>query len=303
MSKPKFNIYAHVTQTIVDAIKGGTLPWRQPWSGGGGFALPLRANGERYRGINVLMLAIAAMERGYDCRTWMTYKQAQELGGQVRKGEKSTTVVKFGTVCKEGETDSSTGAESHEFVRRYARAYRVFNASQIDGLDDHWYDRPVTKKTFGTQSDPELDAWFASLGVTIEHSADPRAYYVPAEDRIHMPNVETFSSVSGYYDTLAHEFAHSVVAEKRLGLKFDGKTPGARYAQEEIVAEATGAMVCARLGIQPETDQNAAYIKHWLEVLQQDSSAVFKVASMAQSAADWMFERAGDLPPTIAEAA
>ncbi|WP_299085804.1 ArdC-like ssDNA-binding domain-containing protein [uncultured Ruegeria sp.] len=294
MGKPKFNIYEHVTETIFTEMQAGTVPWRQPWSGGSGFALPLRSTGEQYRGINVLMLLIAAMKRGYDCRSWMTYRQAQELGGQVRKGEKSTTVVKFGTITKEGETDPVTGAEGEEHARRYARAYRVFNTCQIDGLDEHWYDRPAAQKEFGTQSDPALDAWFASLGVPIEHSADPRAYYHIVRDVIHMPRVQTFESAAGLYDTLAHEEAHAVAVEKRLGLTFEGKTAALKLATEECFAELTGAMVCARLGVPASARQNAAYIKHWLEILGESNGAVFRVASMAQAAADWMFAKAGD---------
>ncbi len=296
MGKPKFNIYQHVTDTIIAELQAGTLPWRQPWSGGAGLALPLRVTGERYRGINVLMLQVAAMKRGYDCRTWMTYKQSQDLGGQVRKGETSTTVVKFGTIRKDGEPDPVTGAEGEEALRRYARAYRVFNVCQIDGLDDHWYDRAGPPKEFGTQSDPVLDAWFESLGVPIEHSADPRAYYHTVRDFMHMPRVETFESAAGYYDTLAHEAAHAFAVDKRLGLKFEGKTAKERYSVEEIYAELCGSMICARLGVPPETAQNASYIKHWIDVLGENERAVFKVASMAQAAADSMFERAGDLP-------
>ena len=101
MTKPatKFNIYEHVTQTIVAQLEAGTVPWRKPWTGAkSGFQMPLRVTGETYRGINVLMLWIAAETCGYVSPTWMTYKQAKDLGGQVRKGAKSTTVIKYGTI-------------------------------------------------------------------------------------------------------------------------------------------------------------------------------------------------------------
>ena len=116
---PKFDVYAHVTETIIAEIEAGTPPWRKPWTGSAsGIALPTRHNGEEYRGINILMLWIMAAKHGYVSSRWMTYKQAQELGGQVRKGETSSTVVKYGTFTRENEL----GIEKE---LPYARAYRV----------------------------------------------------------------------------------------------------------------------------------------------------------------------------------
>ncbi len=303
MGKSKFNIYQHVTDTIMKELQAGVLPWRQPWSGGAGLSFPLRVTGERYRGINVLMLLIAAQRCGYTCRSWMTYRQAQELGGQVRKGEKATTVVKFGTIQKDEETDPVSGETDGPSTRRYARAYRVFNTCQIDGLDAQWYEQPAKPRVFGTKSDPVIDAWFSRLGIPVEYSADPRAYYHIVRDVIHMPRVETFLSVEGMYDTLAHECAHGLVPDKRLGLTFDGKTQRSKRALEEIYAELTGATVCARLGIQADLSQNASYIQSWIDALSESNSVVFKVATMAQAATDWMFARAGELPETTSREA
>ncbi len=290
----KFNIYQHVTDTILAQLEAGTVPWHQPWSGGVHLALPRRVTGEAYQGVNVVMLWCAALARGYTATTWMTYRQSREIGGQVRKGEKSSTVVKFGRMRKEGAPDPITDAHEEERHIAYARAYRVFNVEQIDGLEAHWYDTPEPPRDFGTDADPVLARWFGSMGIPITHGPDPRAYYLPAEDRINMPPVCTFESQHGYIHTLAHEVAHAVAAPKRLDLDFAGKTRTQRYAREEIYADLSSAMVCARLGVKPAFDQNAAYLASWIAALKADHRAIVKAASTAQAAADWMFETAGE---------
>lgn len=300
----KFDIYQHVTDTIVAEIEKGCPPWRQPWSGARtGLSLPMRVTGEGYRGINVLMLWLTASAKGYASPTWMTYRQAQELGGQVRKGEKSATVVKFGAVEK--EVEGAAPGEAESVKRLYARAYSVFNVDQIDGLDAKWYVRPEPMVDLGTAADPVLDAWFAAMGVPTEQSDEPAAYYVPAEDRIHMPRIGSFESAEAFYGTLAHEIAHASGAKHRLDRKHEAKSREERYSREEVVAELASAFVCARLGIRPQFDQNAAYLEHWVKAMREDNRAIVRAASMAQAAADWMFATAGEpvAPVEIREAA
>jgi antirestriction protein ArdC len=244
------------------------------------------------------MLWLTAATKGYASPTWMTYRQAQELGGQVRKGEKSATVVKFGSVEKDVQ-DSVTG-DSDTVKRLYARAYSVFNTDQIDGLPEEWYVRPEPVQDRGTAADPILDAWFAAMGVPTQQTDEPAAYYVPSEDRIHMPKLGTFESREAFYATLAHEMAHATMHPKRLDRQHEGRTREERVAKEEVVAELASAMVSARLGIQPEFDQSAAYLDHWIKVMREDSRAIVRAASMAQAAADWMFDTAGE-PDAVAD--
>lgn len=203
MAKAKFDVYDHVTNEIIAQIEAGTPPWRKPWTGGAaGACLPRRFNGDEYRGINVLMLWATAATQGYSSARWMTYRQAGELGGQVRKGEKSACVVKYGTV----EREDDNGEE-----RRvpYCRAYRVFNADQIDGLPEEFYTRPDPARDLGTEADPTLDAFFARTGAMIESTREPRAFYDRRRDVIHMPPIATFHAAQGYYGTLAHELTHN----------------------------------------------------------------------------------------------
>lgn len=289
----KFDLYQHVTDTILAELEKGSIPWRKPWSGSRtGLSLPRRVTGDDYRGINVLMLWLAAVSKGYISPTWMTYRQAQELGGQVRRGSKSATVVKFGAIEKSVE-DGATG-EGDTVKRLYARAYNVFNVDQIEGLDAKWYVTPEPGRDFDTTADPVLDSWFGAMGVPIEQSDEPAAYYLPSEDRIHMPRIGTFEGPEAFYGTLAHEMAHATMHPKRLDRQHEAKSHDERYAREEVVAELASAMVGARLGIRPQFDQNAAYLASWIKALREDNRAIIRATSMAQAAADWMFAAAGE---------
>ncbi|WP_343030887.1 ArdC-like ssDNA-binding domain-containing protein [Rhodovulum strictum] len=161
MAAEKLDIYQHVTDQIIGQIEAGTPPWRQPWTGGqSGVHFPVRHNGEEYRGINVLMLWATAARKGHVSARWMTYRQAQELGGQVRKGEKSAIVVKYGTIEREDE-------DGEERSIPYCRAYRVFNADQIEGLPEACYIRPEPPRDLGTTADPALDAFVRATGAVI----------------------------------------------------------------------------------------------------------------------------------------
>jgi antirestriction protein ArdC len=215
----------------------------------------------------------------------MTYKQAQELGGQVRKGETSSTVVKYGTFTRENEL----GIEEE---LPYARAYRVFNADQIEGLPKDYYIRPEAPRYLGTAEDPELEAFFSRTGAEILTSDDPRAYYSPAKDHIHMPPIATFHNAAGYYGTLAHEVIHWTGSEKRLERikKFANREA---YAFEELVAEVGACFLGAQIGVAPEFGQSAAYVEGWLKALKKDKRAIFRAASEAQKAADFVLAAAG----------
>jgi antirestriction protein ArdC len=288
MANVKFDIYTHVTDKIIAAIEAGCPPWRKPWTGSkGGVCFPLRSNGEPYRGINILMLWLEADEKGYVSPRWFTYKQAQDSGAQVRKGEKSTTVVKYGTFEKE---DRDTGEDK---TFSYAKAYRVFNADQIEGLPAELYGKaPDAPRNIGTDADPALDAFFAATGANITSSEDPRAYYNSAADVIHMPPIATFHSAEGFYSTLAHETIHWTGHKSRLDRLVSNNARKA-YAFEELVAEIGACFLGAQIGIAPEIDQSAAYVKGWLKALKEDKRAIFSAASEAQKAADLILEAAG----------
>ena len=250
MAKSDFDIYQHVTNQIIEAMEAGVSPWRKPWSGGEqGGTFPLRANGEPYRGINVLMLWLAAHANGFGSAHWFTFKQAKDLDAHVRKGQKSSTVVKYGTVEREND-------EGEAVAIPYARAYRVFNADQIEGLPEEFYNRPEVQEDLGTRPLPEVDAFFQAVGANITHGG-ARACYIPSEDRIQMPPVSAFISAQHYTATLCHEVTHWTGHRSRLD-RFKVGSTKADYAREELIAEIGSCFLGARIGVEPTIDEAAS---------------------------------------------
>ena len=286
MAKARFDIRQHVTDQIVAQIEAGTPPWRQPWTGARAVAgFPLRHTGEGYKGVNILILWAAAHARGYASDRWMTFNQAVELGGMVRKGERAAKSVYYGLVEKEDEA-----AENGKRRVHFAKVNNVFNADQIEGLPEAYYVRPDPPRDLGTEADPALDAWFAATGARIETSAEPRAYYRPSSDHIHMPPVETFHDAAGYYGTLAHELCHWTGAEKRLD-RIKRFADRKAYAFEELVAELGACFLGMQLGIEPQFDQSAAYVEGWIEAMKADRDMIFRAAAEAQKAVDFLNAR------------
>ncbi|MCI5111611.1 MAG: zincin-like metallopeptidase domain-containing protein [Marivita sp.] len=282
MAKEKFDIQQHVTNAIIKAIEDGVAPWRQPWTGGSGAVFPLRANGEQYRGINTLMLWMTAQQKGFEAAHWFTFKQAKEKGGAVRKGEKSTLVVFYNT----HETEDRVTGE--EIKVPYLRGYRVFNADQIDGLPDEYYQTAAAEAhDFGTLTNPILEAFFAETGAKIETTEQPKAFYHHSRDVIHMPPVSTFFDADSYYATLAHETIHWTGHKSRLDRLGNGRDRE-EYAKEELVAEIGACILCATIGLTPDFEQSGTYIDGWLNALRNDKRYIFRAASAAQKAVDFI---------------
>lgn len=279
MTALKIEIHQTITDQIISAIEAGCPPWRKPWTGSTAVAcLPLRHNGEPYRGINILVLWSVAAAQGYNSPRWMTFKQAKDLGGSVRKGEKSALVVYFDTFKKEDDA-------GEEKVIPFTKGYRVFNAEQIDGLPAEFYTQPKAPSDLRTEHDAALDAFFNATGAIIESSEDPRAFYDIARDRIHMPPISTFHDAGGYYGTLAHELTHWTGAASRLD-RFGRFADRKAHAFEELVAEIGNCLLCAELGLTPDFQQSGAYIQGWLRAMREDTRAIFRAASEAQKAID-----------------
>lgn len=284
----QFDTYQAVTNAITAKIEAGAMPWRAEWQGGG-FKMPHRVTGEGYRGINVVLLWMGAMERGLTGQTWMTFKQALELGGAVRKGEKGTRIVFFKTLKIDGEGDSGE-AESRNVPM--LRTYTVFNTDQIDGLPARFATADA-----GTGAAPLRDAEketaLRSCGADIIEGGT-RACYSVSEDVVRMPDFHRFHDVTGYLATLAHELCHWTGHKARLDRFAHGKPAKESYAFEELVAELGAAFIGARLGIAGDHFENhAAYLSGWLEIMQQDKRAIFRAASAAQAAADMVLANAG----------
>lgn len=283
------DVYQRVTDAIVAELEKGVCPWTKPWNAdhaAGRITRPLRANGVAYRGINVIMLWASAMERGFAAPLWLTFKQALELGGHVRKGEKGSLVVYANTITRT-ETDEATGEDLDRTIP-FMKGYTVFNAEQVEGLPAHFYAlaQPVLDPVARIAA---AEAFFGSVGATIRHGGN-QAYYTMAEDRVQMPPFETFRDAESYYATLAHELTHWTRHPSRLERDFGRKRWGDEgYATEELVAELGAAFICADLGLasEPRPD-HAAYIASWLKVLKEDKRAIFAAAAHAQRAADFL---------------
>jgi len=210
----KLDVYTRVTNKIVADLERGNLTWLQPWQAGhraGPVSRPLRAGGKPYRGVNVLMLWAAAIERGYSCPLWLTYKQASELGGQVRKGEKGSLVVYADKITKTGTDEKGADVE---IKIPFMKGYTVFNAEQIDNLPGHFYATVAPLNTAINRLD-SVESFFANTKVTIQHGGS-QAFYSPDRDLVQMPEIQTFRDAESYYGVLSHECVHATRHESRL---------------------------------------------------------------------------------------
>jgi antirestriction protein ArdC len=282
------DVYTRVTDKIIAELENGVRPWMKPWNAehaAGRISKPLRFNGQTYNGINVLMLWSAAMEKDYAAPIWMTFRQAKELGANVRKGEKGELVVYANKLTRTEETDSG---DEIERTIPFMKGYTVFNVEQIEGLPAHYYQlaEPVLDPV---QRIEHAEQFFAATGADISHGGN-QAYYAVHDDRIQLPPFESFKDAESYYATMAHEVTHWTRHPKRLDRSFGRKRWGDEgYAQEELVAELGSAFLCADLEITPEVrDDHTAYIDHWLAVLKKDKRAIFTAAAHAQRAVDFL---------------
>ena len=282
------DIYTRVTNQITLQLEKGIRPWIKPWSvehTAGRITRPLRHNTVPYRGVNVLLLWSEALAKGYAAPLWMTYKQSQELGAQVRKGEHGSLVV-FADRFTKTETDSAGQDVEREIP--FMKGYTVFNVEQIDGLPTHFYAQAVNPLPLSDRL-AHADQFVTATGVTIRHGGN-QAYYSPAADHIQLPPFEAFKDKESYYATVLHELTHWTRHATRLDRDFGRQRFGdAGYAREELVAELGAAFLCTDLCITPEVrEDHADYIGHWLKVLAEDKHAIFQAAAHAQRAADYL---------------
>ena len=287
----KRNIYKEVTQMVIDALKKGVGPWIRPWktatTGGHRNAF----YGRTYRGINVLLLNIAAWKRGFTSNLWLTYKEAKKLGGYVRPGEKGTTVIfwKFVEVQeKDHEGKPVYDAETGEPVVKkvpFARAYTVFNVEQCENLClPERTEEKVSPADFLVSAERLLSLPRIRWG--------GQAAYYPAQDIIVLPPRRAFRSRDDFYATAFHEITHWTGHPSRLNRDLSGRFGDRAYAMEELVAEMGSAFLGAHVGLKIQELQHPEYIGSWIRVLKKDTRAIFTAARKAQEACDWLLERA-----------
>ena len=294
-SKP--DLYEQVTQALISALEEGAGEYRMPWHS---LSQPVNTTSHKtYRGINTLLLWAAAQKNSYDSNEWATYRQWQEVGGQVRKGERSTLIVFWKFFDSTSETEKTPEEDSEasngERSRCMARAYHVFNAAQVDGVPTKSHeDLPESERI------AHAEQFFAALPGTIIYEGE-RACYSPSDDSIHMPPFSKFKSGSAFYSVLAHERAHWAGTAARLNRDLTGRFGDAKYAMEELIAEISSAMLCAhlQLNLEPRLD-HAPYVQNWLKVLRDDKRAVLTAASKAQETVAYLQQLAGIPVPRAA---
>ena len=269
--KSKSDIYQDVTDSIISAIEAGTVPWHRPWGTAGG--MPLRVTGEPYRGINVIILAM----QGRSNATWMTYRQAAALKGQVRKGEKGTGITFFKMLSDRVDPDKMVPL---------LRGYTVFNVEQIDGLPERFY--PVAAPVNPEARRDDVNAYFANADIEVRHGGD-KAFYSPSKDFVQLPNFDTFKDAASYYSTKGHEYIHATGHASRCDRDLKNSKGLRDYAKEELTAELGAAFLMASLGVSstPRPD-HASYIEGWLKALKGDKKYIFAASTLAQKAVDWL---------------
>lgn len=273
-------VHEIVTEKILAELNKGNIPWRKPWNCTGHRNLVSK---KAYRGINPFLLDFAGYKSGW----WMTYNQAKQLGGNVKKGEKSTHII-FWKILRSKKENADGTASEKSFAM--LKDYSVFNLEQCEGIDPKHIPVDVKREHTPIASAEAVVNEYEDKP-TITHGGD-RACYCPSLDAINMPHAENFVAGEGYYSTLFHELAHSTGSEKRLHRKdflgfFESKE---EYAKEELVAEMASAFLAAECGFSTvEQPVNvAAYIQSWLKSLQNNPEMVVCAASAAQKAADYI---------------
>jgi antirestriction protein ArdC len=280
----KKDLMQEVTNSIIEALETGAAPWVKPWQGDAGVAngsnVPKNlSTGASYRGVNTLILWIAAFSKGYTSGYWLTFKQAKALGGQIKKGEKATSIAYYSTFELKDKNNEQGEAKKVPFLKSYA----VFAAEQCEGLT-----LPAA-----TVFEP-IETRFANADEVLAQAeivfGGDRACFVPSIDKINMPVQAAFKSAENFYATALHELTHWTGHASRLSRDFSGRYGSQAYAREELVAELGAAYLCAALGIQGQL-QHAEYIASWLEVLKSDKKAIFQAASAAQKAVDLVLKQ------------
>ncbi len=280
-------VYEIITEQIIAQLEKGIIPWKRAYLGG------MPKNGiskKEYNGINIFLLSV----RGYANPFWFTFKQVQELGGYIKKGEKGTPIIFWKIYTPAAVRDdpnrqpgeiSSSDLDEH----RVLRYYYVFNFEQTEGLSAEKF--TIKAGTFSPISCAEQIVQNYHGAPTMQHK-EQRAWYSPVTDIVNMPIPESFNAPEFYYKTLFHELIHSTGHDRRLNRSLKGNTGFASvsYSKEELIAEMGASFLSGRAGIfqEEQLEQASAYIQAWLKELRNDKMLVVKAASQAQKAADYI---------------
>ena len=288
--------HKEVAETLIKMIEAGTAPWQKPWDGNiSAQAINMPFNGasnRRYRGINSLYLYSVAYLKGYKDPRWFTYKQVEELGGNVKRGEKAAKVEywKFTATIKEDSDGKPLPKEEwFEVDRKVPLVMRsaVFNAEQCENIPE----LVMPKRDWEPLE--RAETIIKANGVPVCHDAVDMNYYSHGKDEIHLTAMESFKTKEAYYGTALHELGHSTGHEKRLNRTFGKSFGDENYAREELRAEIASFMLCADLGISRDASdaQHAAYVGSWIKALKEDPNEIFKASADAEAICNYLYDR------------
>lgn len=294
-SAPRSDIYQKITDEIIESLEQGCVPWIRPWRNGEPVFPVNIASGRAYNGINIPLLWHSATKNGYENDRWLTFHQALQAGGNVRKGEKATAAMLY--LPKDRELQDKNGApllndDGTPQVAQFAimREFRLFNVAQCENLPESFF-APMVQP----DSPQEIAENIKNCsGVSVVHRQQNKAFYYPARDSIVLPHPAQFRQQEDYYSTLLHELTHATGHQSRLSREGITSTAArfgnAHYAFEELVAEMGSAFLCAHVGISARL-QHDSYIAFWLKVLREDKKAIVRASGQARQASEWLIKQ------------
>ncbi|MGJ8530797.1 MAG: ArdC family protein [Alphaproteobacteria bacterium] len=288
------NLYDEITNNIIGELEAGRVPWVQPWGTAAAkapLAMPNNATtGRGYSGINILILWGAVIAHGFPTQSWLTFRQALSLGGNVRKGERGTTVVYADRFIPDDERKRARETGDDPRAIPFLKRFTVFNAAQCENLPEEV--AVAAPPPEPGLIEPKAEALIKATGIDVRIGGN-RAYYAPAHDYVQVPPPQAYFEPINWHRTALHELGHASGHASRLNRDMSGSFGSKKYAFEELVAEMNAAFCCASLGIVP-TVRHADYIGSWLEVLRDDNRAIVRAASQASKAADYLLGFAPD---------
>lgn len=279
-------LYQDITDKIIAALEAGRVPWVQPWaSAKAPLQMPRNAlSGRFYSGINILILWDAVVSRGFSSNAFLTFRQALELGGNVCKGAKGTTIVYAHRFTPGDERRQAAEEGRTPGTIPFLKRFTVFNLDQCEGLPDSY--RTVVPASEPAEILPQAAALIAATGADFRIGGD-QAFYNITDDCVCVPPPSRYFEPINWNRTVFHELGHWTGSRTRLDRDQSGAFGSDKYAREELVAEMAGAFVCAALGIEP-TVRHSDYIGAWLDVIREDDRAIVRAASAASRAADYL---------------
>lgn len=268
------NLYDEITRRIMEQLEQGIIPWQKPWIGNS--SAISRVTGKPYSLLNQMILGCPG--------EYVTFRQCQQEGGKVRKGEKSSMVIFWKWI--EQEDEESGEKKSIPFLRYY----NVFHIDQCEGLTARYaQEAPANPATADEAADRIINAYCSREGVKLLHEEGDRAFYRPATDSITVPHMRQFSATAEYYSTVFHEMMHSTGHKSRLDrLERVAAFGSEDYSKEELIAEIGAAALVNQAGLETSSSfrNSTAYIQNWLSVLRNDKRFIVSAAGKAEKAVD-----------------